>query len=225
MSRATGVALSVVVGALAGTACSDVDQAAEYRELADQSAQARIVFQAVPVTADDAYRVVVSDGSTDVEVLHSDTAVWQAGDGATDVGVAMMEEAEAVLLPTLAYRRLDVDADDAQFGLVGSELAMTVETRTARRFHLTIGGSTPNGGGYYARVDSDPSVYVVIPQVPDYIRSILVGDRIVRPMSDEYARALAAVDETGEAEAVTNPWLAQVLAEAPGGTDIESEAP
>ena len=216
-----GLAAGLVV---AVTACSDVDEAAEYRQLAEQSAQSRTIYEAVPVDADDAYRVVVNDGAVEVEVLHSDAATWRAGTGATDVGVAMMAEAEAVLLPTLAYRRLAVDADDSQFGLTASDVSMTVETRTSQRFHLTLGGQTPNGGGYYARLDDDPGVYVVIPQVLDYIRSIAAGDRIVRPMSDDYIAALAAVDETGEPEVVTNPWLAQVIAESPSNSATGTES-
>lgn len=207
---------AVIAAVLVGASCSDVDEAAEYRELAAATSAQR-VFAAIPVGVDDAYRVVARDGEQVAEVLRSATGSWQPGEGATDVGAAMMAEAEDVLLPTLAYRRLPVDATDPQFGLVEAEVVLAVETRTAEEFRLRIGGPTPNGGGYYAGLDGDARVYVVIPQVLDYVRSIAIGDRVVRPMSEDYAAALAAVDETGESEEVTNPWLAQVL-QAAGGT-------
>ncbi len=127
----------------------------------------------------------------------------------------MMAEAEPVLLPTLAYRRLDVDASDPEFGFADAGISVLIETRTAERYRMSLGGLTPNRGGYYARLEGDPFVYVVVPQVLDYLRSIAAGDRIVRPISPEMQAAVAAVEETGEPESVTNPWLTQVLEVAP----------
>jgi hypothetical protein len=209
-TRRTPRGVTVLLALAAVSGCSDIDEVADYRRLGEQSAASREVYEAIPVDVLEAARVIVSDGATAVEVVRS-SATWQPGRDATDVSVALMAEAEAILLPTLAYRRLTVDSSDRAFGLIDSTTTVDVETHTAQRFRLTLGGPTPNRGGYYAQRDDEPFVYVVVPQVLDYVRSIATGDRVIRPGDPELQAALDAVAETEQPEEVINPWLAQAL--------------
>lgn len=206
---AVALAVSLACGVLAG--CAQVDEAKSIRDLAEQTLSAQGAFEALPVQAADVYRVVASSSGVEVELLHDDLGVWNPGEGATDTAAAVMVESEKVLLPTLAYRHLNVDPNDAQFGLRHPALSFLVETRTAKQYRLDIGLATLNGGGYYAKRAGDPSVYTVIPAVVDSVRSILAGEKIVRPPDPVVNAAIAAVDATDDDELVKNPWLAQVL--------------
>jgi hypothetical protein len=123
-----------------------------------------------------------------------------------------MTAADDHLIPMLAYRRLDVDpADDPGFGFAGTDLAFTVETRTAQRFTVRFGGPSPTGGGYYVRRDGDPHVYVVAQQVFDEVSSLLAGREIARADDPRVEKALAESVRNEDPEEVTNPWLGQIL--------------
>ena len=49
MMRGDVSAVLVAIAVVAAAGCSDVDEAAEYRELAEQSAASREIYRAVPV--------------------------------------------------------------------------------------------------------------------------------------------------------------------------------
>ncbi|HVW32641.1 MAG TPA: DUF4340 domain-containing protein [Acidimicrobiia bacterium] len=202
------------VGALVtGLACSPVDAAKPYRQLAARvDAQATSTWPMFPVALDDVYRVIASEGGKTVEVQRTGGGLWEPGTGAAAVAGSLMSGAEQHLIPMPAYRRLDVDpASDPGFGFAGASLTFTVETQTAQRSTIHFGGETPTHGGYYVRRDGDPHVYVVVDQVYDEIRSLVAGTVITRPDDPRVEKVLADDARTEDPEEVTNPWLGQVL--------------
>ncbi len=202
-----------LIGAVvAGAGCSPVDSVKPYKELAAQrGADATATWPMFPVIPDDVYRVVASAGGKAVEVQRTGGGLWEPGTGAAPVAGSLMSAAETHLIPMPAYRRLDVDPSaDPGFGFGGTDLAFTVETRTAQRTTIRFGGPNPTGGGYYVRRDGDPHVYVVVNQVFDEIRSLVAGTEIVRPDDPRVAKVLADDARNEDPEEVTNPWLGQV---------------
>jgi Domain of unknown function (DUF4340) len=205
--------LWVLVGITVVAGCSPVDAVKPYRELAARrSAEATTTWPMVPVGLDDVYRVIASGGGKEVEVQRTGGGLWEPGKGAAPVAGTLMSAAQAHLIPMPAYRRLDVDpAADPGFGFAGSDVALTVETQTAQRITIRFGGPNPTGGGFYARRDDDPHVYVVVDQVVDEVRSLLAGTEIVRPEDPRVAKVLADDARNEDPEEVTNPWLGQVI--------------
>ena len=209
MSLGRTIAALAVVAAL-GSACSNLDEVSEYRELGEEVEDSNRVWQVVPAEVDEVARVVVSDGVDSVEVRRS-SGFWTPGQGADDVSAALMFEAEDIFAPMLAYRQLEVDATSPEFGLVDSNLVVTVETATGASWQVRLGGPTPSGYGYYALRSDDPYVYTVIPQVVDDANGLLIGEKIVRPPDPRLVEALEELANPERLEEEVNPWLAQVL--------------
>jgi hypothetical protein len=200
------VLLGVVV-----TACSTADRAKQIHEVADASAQSRGTFEALSVALDDIYRVVAADGAKKGEVIRSTDGVWQPGEGATETSAGVITEAESYLFPLVAYRRLDVDPQDPQFGIAGSSVSLFVETQTGKQYTVTLGDSTPSSGGFYAYVAGDRHIYTVIPQVYYLALSVARGVKVDKPIDPQYGQALDKLNETGDPESTKNPWLDQVV--------------
>jgi hypothetical protein len=194
------------------TACSKVDETKSYRELDDQTAVSRGTFEAIDLLPADVYRLVAHVDGTQAEVIRTSTGEWQPGAGANPAAAALTAEAQDLFFPMVAYRRLDVDRADPQYGLTEPSAELTIETRTAQVLELAIGDLTVTRGGYYAALDGDPHVYIVIPQLYDYTVSIAQGERIERPPDPNFVEALDRLESAGVSEEVTNPWLKQVVA-------------
>jgi hypothetical protein len=205
----------LVLGALVtlGAGCSTPDEAKQMHEMQEKTAASQGTYEALALGAESVYRVIATSSGHQAEVIHDDNDAWQPGAGADTNSAGLMAEAESLLFPLVGYRRLVVDANDPQFGLTTSGISLVVETRTAQRYQVVVGGQNLNGGGYYATVAGDPYVYLVIPQVYDYTLAISLGERVVRPPDPKFEQALAKLDETSDPESKTNPWLTQVLAE------------
>jgi hypothetical protein len=213
MSRRLAVAGLAPVLLFAGVACSAVDNVGAYREMAAdvKAAEGHRVWSILP-EPDAVYRVVVEGEGRSVELLQSAGGLWQAGAGSDPVTASLMEESEDHLLPLPAYRRLDVDASDPQFGFTAVGITVTTESRTAQRTRVRIGGSNPTGGGFYAQRDGDGHVYVVVREAVDDLRSVLGGARVAPASDPQLDQVLQADAASEDPEEVTNPWLGQVLA-------------
>lgn len=207
MTRAALVA--VVAAAVFAMGCSDIDEAAEFRQLQQEVGDSNQVWEVVPLEDDDLIRVTVTGGGNRVE-LTRENGVWIPGEGATSTTAALMFEAEAVLAPMLAYRQLDVDRDDPAFGLVQSDLFLELSSETGT-WRVNLGGETPSGYGIYATRSGDDAVYTVIPQVRDEARGLLIDEKIIRPQDPRLLEALEELADPEPLEEERNPWLAQVL--------------
>jgi hypothetical protein len=80
---------------------------------------------------------------------------------------------------------------------------------------VAIGGTSFSGAGSYARREGDPDhVYLLVRRTVDDLRSVLHGERINTPRSEQETKVLNESTNDSDPEEVTNPWLAQVLEEA-----------
>jgi hypothetical protein len=57
-------------------------------------------------------------------------------------------------------------------------------------------------------------VYLLVRRTVDDLRSVLHGERINTPRSEQETKVLNESTNDSDPEEVTNPWLAQVLEEA-----------
>lgn len=202
----------LALGATVVSGCSEIDNVAEYRGLAEDvnAAAGHKVWFILPEAAE-VVRVTVEGEGRRVELRQSADGLWVPGAGVEPVASSLMEESEDHFLPLPAYRRLKVDAADPQFGLVTSALALVVERRTGTPIRMAFGGATPTGGGFYATRAGDPHVYVVVNEVMDDLRSLLTGTRVAPAPDPELEQVLEADAAQEDPEEVTNPWLGQVL--------------
>ncbi len=197
--------------ALVAIGCSDVDQAADYRELQDQlSEESQTIWEVLPLEADQVAGVAVEFEGRVTEVTRAGPGRW-VGDESNAVATALMFDLERVLFPLRSYRQLAVDGDDPAFGLRGSTLAVSVRTAAGDRWRVSFGVETFSGGGHYARLDGDPHVYTVIPKVIDSLKSVALGEKVDRGIDPRFATALNELQLVTVEEEELNPWLAQVL--------------
>ena len=196
---------------LVALGCSDVDRAAEYRELKGQlSEESQAVWEVVPLTGEQVDSVTVEFEGRTTDVVQAGPGRWTTAD--TDPVIqSLMFDLERVLFPLLSYRRLSVDGDDPAFGLRDSTLGVSVHAAAGDRWRVSFGAETFSGGGHYARLDGDPHVYVVIPKVVDSLKSVALGEKVDRGIDPRFAAALNELQLVTAEEGDLNPWLAQVL--------------
>ena len=197
--------------ALVAIGCSDVDQAADYRELKDQlSEESQTIWEVLPLEAEQVAGVAVEFEGRVTEATRAGPGRW-VGDESNAVATALMFDLERVLFPLRSYRQLAVDGDDPAFGLRDSTLAVSVRTAAGDRWRVSFGVETFSGGGHYARLDGDPHVYTVIPKVIDSLKSVALGEKVDRGIDPRFATALNELQLVTVEEEELNPWLAQVL--------------
>ncbi len=202
---------AVTALALVAIGCSDVDRAADYRELKGQlSEESQTVWEVLPLRAEEVDSVTVAFEGRTVEVTQAGRGRWTAA-GADPVIQSLMFDVERVLFPLRSYRRLSVDGDDPAFGLSDSVLGVSVRTEAGDRWRVSFGAETFSGGGHYARLDGDPHVYTVVPKVIDSLKSVALGEKIDRGIDPRFAAALNELQLVTVEEEELNPWLAQVL--------------
>ena len=203
--------LAALAPAVVAIGCSDVDRAAEYRELQSRlSEESQTIWEVVPLRAEEVDSVTVEFQDRTVEVNRAGPGRWTTADGDPVIG-SLMFDLERVLFPLRSYRRLSVDGDDPAFGLRDSTLGVSVETAAGDRWRVGFGAETFSGGGHYARLDGDPHVYTVIPKVIDSLKSVAAGEKIDRGIDPRFAAALNELQLVTVPEGDINPWLAQVL--------------
>lgn len=209
--RVRQLCIAVPALALAVIGCSDVDRAAEYRELKAQlSEESQTIWEVVPLRAEEVNRVTVEFQGRTVEVNRAGPGRWTKAE--TDPVIqSLMFDLERVLFPLRSYRRLSVDGDDPAFGLRDSALGVSVFSAAGDRWRVGFGAETFSGGGHYARLDGDSHVYVVIPKVIDSLKSVALGEKIDRGIDPRFAAALNELQLVTAEEGDLNPWLAQVL--------------
>lgn len=197
--------------ALVAIGCSDVDHAAEYRELQAQlSEESQTIWEVLPLATEDVDSVVVEFEGRTVEVTRAGPGRWTTAD-ADPVIQSLMFDVERVLFPLRSYRQLSVNSDDPAFGLRDSTLGVSVHTTAGDRWRVSFGVETFSGGGHYTRLDGDPHVYTVIPKVIDSLKSVALGEKIDRGIDPRFAAALNELQLVTVEEEELNPWLAQVL--------------
>ena len=181
---------------------------------------------AIDIVPQKVERVVFTDGKVSTEIRRID-GDWLPGKGGTVESLAILDAAEERLFPVNAYRIIDtardrVDQHDPNYGLdKASGRSIDVFDNSGKDWRLTVGKPTFNQAGYYAKVDGDPRVFLIIAKTVSDIISIANGkvfefdpiDKI--KFVDKYFDQ--AAHEGGKDDLPDlDPWLTQTLASRSG---------
>jgi hypothetical protein len=170
------------------------------------------VFSVVDRAPAPVHRLSVESKDSQVALVRSTAATWLAEPGTPAVVSGLLAERETEVLPLQAYRRIDAQADAADFGLAEPELVVRVQDAAGVEQAVSVGGVTFSGAGYYARRHGDDHVYVLVRRSVDDLRSLVRGERVNSPRTQLETEILSESPDA-DPEEVTNPWLAQVLEE------------
>lgn len=172
------------------------------------------VFTVIDLTPTEVHRLSVESAGRRVALVRSSAATWLAEPGTSELVSGLMAERETEVLPLHAYRRLDADPERPDFGLVDPELIVRIQDSAGVEQVVSVGVATFSEAGYYARLQGDPHVYLLVRRSVDDLRSLVRGERVNAPRS-EVETAILNENPDADPEEVTNPWLAQVLEETP----------
>jgi hypothetical protein len=212
VARTVVTAVSVVLTSSLLTACGGQDEASEN-------------IAAINVRPDQVQRVIFTDGDVSTEIRRVDDD-WLPGKNIARAveSIALLGTAEDRLFPTNAYRIMeDVDQNDPNYGLNrDAERTIEVFDTDGKRWRLSVGRPSFNQAGYYAKVDGDPRVYLIISKTVSDIISIANGklfefdpiDKI--KFVDTYFDRAAREGTKGNETPDYDPWLNQVLAARSG---------
>jgi len=172
------------------------------------------VFPVVDLPPAQVHRVAVEGEGRTTALIRSSSATWLAEPPSPDTAVALMAESEEEILPLQAFRRLQADSHSAEFGLAQPGLFVRIQDAAGEEQVVAIGAVSFSGAGSYARRESDPGhVYLLVRKTVDDLRSLLRGERVNTPRSQEETKVLSESPDDADPEEVTNPWLGQVLEE------------
>jgi hypothetical protein len=172
------------------------------------------IFTVVDVPPAQIHRLAVEGQGRAVSLVRSSAATWLAEPPTPETAVSLIAESEDQILPLQAYRRLDADAQRADFGLAEPEFVVRIADAGGTEQVVAIGAVTFSGAGSYARLEGDPShVYLLVRGTVDALRSVLKGERVNTPRSELETEILNESPDDGDPEEVVNPWLAQVIEE------------
>ena len=176
---------------------------------------AAAVFPVVDLPPAQVHRLAVEGQGRSVALVRSSSATWLAEPPTPETTVSLIAESEDAILPLQAYRRLDADPHNAEFGLGQPEFVVRIQDAGGAEQVVAVGSTTFSGAGSYARRESDPGhVFLLVRGTVDALRSVLRGERVNTPRSELERQVLSESTEDADPEVVTNPWLAQVLQEA-----------
>ena len=172
------------------------------------------VFPVVDLPPAQVHRVAVEGEGRTTALIRSSSATWLAEPPSPETAVALMAESEEEILPLQAFRRLAADSHSAEYGLAEPGLVVRIQDAAGEEQVVAIGAVSFSGAGSYARRESDPGhVYLLVRKTVDDLRSLLRGERVNTPRSQEETKVLSESPDDADPEEVTNPWLGQVLEE------------
>ena len=172
------------------------------------------VYPVVDLPPAQVHRVAVEGDGKATALIRSSSATWLAEPPSPETAVALMTESEEEILPLQAFRRLEADSHSPEFGLAQPGLFVRIQDAAGDEQVVAIGGVSFSGAGSYARRESDPGhVYLLVRKTVDDLRSLLRGERVPTPRSQEETKVLSESPDDADPEEVTNPWLGQVLEE------------
>lgn len=211
-------ALALAIGGL--SACGDDGSSA-------------VDIAAIPVSAERVATVTFTAGGKSATFAGRD-GVFVPGPGATAESATLINASDTTF-PVNAYRILtDVDPATPDYGLVsstaggaanarpqecgaGCSIALTATDGTTYR--LSVGGRTFNSAGFYASLDGDRRVFLLISATVAQIISLATGRPFAFPKTQQeldleatQARLAEEAAGRGAPEANYDPMLRQVLA-------------
>ena len=210
---ATRLAVTVIAAAAVAGCSSGAKGKAE---VAAPTAPARpTVFPVVDLPPAQVHRLAVEGQGSAVALVRTSSATWLAEPPTPDASVSLMSESEDEILPLQAFRRVSADPHSAEFGLAAPALVVRIQNAAGEEQVVSVGTTSFSGAGSYARREGDPDhVYLLVRRTVDDLRSVLHGERINTPRSEQENKVLNESTQDTDPEEVTNPWLAQVLEEA-----------
>jgi hypothetical protein len=166
----------------------------------------------VDLAPDSVRRLVVEADGRRAE-LSRDGGGWSSDPGTPPPSAALLAGAERQLLPMLAYRVLDADPADPQYGLAVSGAAVRLEDRHGGRVSIRLGAAGFSGAGFYARQDGDAGRVFLVPRsTMDLLRSLTTGERTssADPLSNRAGAYQAEQEQAKQAQEVP-VYLRQVM--------------
>lgn len=151
----------------------------------------RVLPAVVDVVPAAVQRVVVAMGGRRAQLTRAGRE-WSVEPGTPPPSAPLLQSAEDDLFPMLAYRVLEADPADPQYGLVEPEAVVRLDERSGRQRGIRIGSASFSRAGFYATEDGDPHrVYLVPRSTVDLLRSLTTGERpapgdALRDKADRY---------------------------------------
>jgi Domain of unknown function (DUF4340) len=160
----------------------------------------------------DVRHVSVESGGTKTAFARNPDGSWSGEAGAPSQATTLLSDAETRLFPLRAYRTLDVDADQPEFGLASPEMTLTVDDTAGTTHRILLGAATFTGGGVYARRADDPRRLFLVPhRTMDDLRSVLAG-KALSATNDVPHKLRELKEKQAAADAdQASWWLRQVL--------------
>jgi hypothetical protein len=175
--------------------------------------QERPSLPALVGLAPDAVRRLAVEADGRQAELSRDGGGWTSDPGTPPPSAALLAGAERQLFPMLAYRVLDADPADPQYGLAGPGAAVRLEDRSGGRIGIRLGAASFSGAGSYARQDGDSGRVFLVPRsTVDLLRSLTTGERTssADPLSSRAGR-FEAEQEKAKQDKEIPVYLRQVL--------------
>ena len=190
----------------------------------------RVDVAAIDVPAEQIATVTFTAGAETATFEVRDGLFYPAA-GATAESATLLNASDTTF-PVLAYRIMDeADVAKPDYGLVstapaarraaecGAGCAITVTTTDGSVHKLRVGARTFNSAGFYATVEGDPRVFLLISATVAQIISLATGRPFAFPKTPQeleleatQERLAAEAQGRGAPEANYDPYLRQVLA-------------
>lgn len=157
-------------------------------------------------------RLVVETGGRRADLTRDDRG-WSASTGTPPQSAPLLLSTEDHLFPMLAYRVVEADEADPQYGLSEPEAVVRLETRSGAPVELRLGAASFSGAGFYAHRGGDPGrVYLVPRNTVDLLRSVATGERksSADALEGRAGKFQTEQDEAGR-EKRTSPYLRQAI--------------
>ena len=160
----------------------------------------------------DVRHVVVESGETKAAFARKPDGAWSGEAGASPQATTLLSDAEERLFPLRAYRTLDVDADQPEFGLASPQITLTMDDTGGTTHRILLGAASFTGGGVYARRADDPGRLFLVPRrTIDDLRSVLAG-KAISATNDVPQKLRELKEKQAAADAdQASWWLRQVL--------------
>ena len=157
-------------------------------------------------------RVVVETDGRLADLIRDDRG-WSASTGSPPQSAPLLLSTEDELFPMLAYRVVEADQADPQYGLADPEAVVRLETRAGTSVEIRVGAASFSGAGFYARRGNDSGrIYLVPRNTLDLLRSLATGERKSSADSLEgRAGRFQAEQDVAGVEKQTSPYLRQAI--------------
>jgi hypothetical protein len=166
-------------------------------------------------------RMVVQSKGQQVTLLRGDDGRW-TGPGVPASTETLMVSSEEELFPLRAFRTVEGDPADEQFGLADPDIVLDVDDAGGRPHRVAFGAPTFTDGGFYAATPGDRHRLYLVPRRAVYdLRSVLAGHRIDPPNDvPQKVRDLNTKAQEHDERAKVSYWLRQSL---DAGTPVPGE--